>query len=62
MDVKRISHEEATIRSFRKDPAFARAYLADVLEDGSPMEIRTALRRVAKAQGMQKAPPGRKAC
>src|SRR5438045_922804 len=45
------SHEEATVESFRKDPAFAAEYLNAVLEDGSQEELLLALRRIAKAFG-----------
>lgn len=47
-----VSHEEATIESFRRDPAFAAAYLDDVLEDGDVHELPLALGRVAKAFGV----------
>jgi probable addiction module antidote protein len=45
------SHEEATIESFRKDPAFAAEYLSAVLEDGDQEELMLALRRMSKAFG-----------
>lgn len=45
------SHEEATIESFRKDPAFAAEYLNAVLEDGEQEELMLALRRMSKAFG-----------
>ncbi len=51
MKMKSISHEEATVKSFQKDPDFALAYLADVLEDGDLPEIFMALRRVVEARG-----------
>ena len=34
-----ISHEEATIQSFRRDPEFAAEYLNDVIEDGEQANI-----------------------
>ena len=34
-----ISHEEATIRSFMRDPEFAAYYLQTVLQDGDADEI-----------------------
>lgn len=45
------SHEEATVESFRKDPAFAAEYLNCVLEDGDQEELMLALRRMSKAFG-----------
>lgn len=45
------SHEEATVESFRKDPAFAAEYLNAVLEDGDQEELMLALRRMSKAFG-----------
>ena len=48
-----ISHEEATIESFRRDPDYAAEYLNAVLEDGDQKELMLALRRVASAFGMK---------
>ncbi|MDR2819274.1 MAG: addiction module antidote protein [Desulfovibrio sp.] len=48
-----ISHEEATIASFRRDPDFAAEYLNTVLEDGTQEELMLALRRIAEAFGMK---------
>lgn len=45
------SHEDATVESFRKDPAFAAEYLNSVLEDGDQKELMLVLRRMAKALG-----------
>ena len=45
------SHEEATVESLRKDPAFAAEYLNSVLEDGDQEELMLALRRMSKAFG-----------
>ncbi len=45
------SHEDATVESFRKDPAFAAEYLNSVLEDGDQEELMLVLRRMAKALG-----------
>ena len=47
------SHEEATIESFRKDPAYAAEYLNAVLEDGTQEELMLALRRIGSAFGMK---------
>lgn len=44
-------HDEATIESFRKDPAFAAEYLNTVLEEGDQEELLLALRYIAKAFG-----------
>ena len=44
-----ISHEEATIPSFRGDPEFAAEYLNDVIEDGEQEEILLAFRRISQA-------------
>ncbi|MFI3271680.1 MAG: addiction module antidote protein [Pseudomonadota bacterium] len=48
-----ISHEDATIASFKKDPVFAAEYLNAVLEDGDQEELMLALRRIATAFGMR---------
>jgi probable addiction module antidote protein len=45
------SHEEATVESLRKDPAYAAEYLNAVLEDGDQEELMLALRRLAEAFG-----------
>jgi probable addiction module antidote protein len=45
------SHEEATVESFRKDPALAAEYLNAVLEDGDQKELMLALRRMSEAFG-----------
>ena len=45
------SHEDATVESFRKDPAFAAEYLNSVLENGDQEELMLALRRLAEAFG-----------
>jgi probable addiction module antidote protein len=45
------SHEEATMESFRRDPAFAAEYLNSALEDGDQEELMLALRRMSKAFG-----------
>ena len=45
------SHEDATVVSFRKDPAFATEYLNSVLEDGDQKELMLALRRMSTAFG-----------
>lgn len=45
------SHEEATIESFRRDPAFAADYLSSVLEDGDQEDLMLALQRMPEAFG-----------
>ena len=53
------SHEEATIESFRKDPAFAAEYLNAVLEDGDQEELMLAIHAVCpKLLGAFKNSPG----
>jgi len=51
MRAKFLSHEEATIESFRRDPQFAAEYLNTILEEGDQQELMTALRYMAKAFG-----------
>ena len=51
MSGKSKAHEDATIESFRRDPAFAAEYLNAVLEDGDQTELLTALRYMAGAFG-----------
>ena len=51
MGSKSKAHEDATIESFRRDPAFAAEYLNAVLEDGDQTELLTALRYMAGAFG-----------
>ena len=53
MDKPYISHEEATVQSFKRDPEFAAEYLNAVLEDGSQEELMIALRRIAEAFGVR---------
>src|ERR1044072_4664782 len=48
---KSRNHEEATIESFRKAPAFAAEYLNSILEDGDQEELMLALRRMSQAFG-----------
>ena len=50
MRISTISHEEATIRSFVRDPDLAEAYLEEVLSDGDMDEVRRAKRRVEEAR------------
>jgi probable addiction module antidote protein len=45
------SHEDATIESLRKDPAFAAEYLNSILEDGDQKKLMLALRRMSRAFG-----------
>lgn len=42
------SHEDATVESFRRDPALAAEYLNSILEDGDQEELMLALRRWLK--------------
>jgi len=48
-----VSHKEATVESFRKDPTYAAEYLNAVLEDGTQEELMLALRRIGSAFGMK---------
>ncbi len=45
------SHEDATVESFRKNPAFAAEYLNAIFEDGDQEELMLALRRMSQAFG-----------
>ncbi len=45
------THEEATIKMFRSDPALAAEYLNSVLEDGDEVDLMLALRSLSKAYG-----------
>ena len=45
------SHEEATVESFRKNPAFAAEYLNTILEEGDQEELLLTLRRMSQAFG-----------
>ncbi|MEX0803773.1 MAG: addiction module antidote protein [Candidatus Binatia bacterium] len=45
------NHEEATVESFQRDPAFAAEYLNSILEDGDQEELMLALRRMSEAFG-----------
>jgi probable addiction module antidote protein len=53
-----VSHEDAEIREFRKDPERARAYLNAAIqvafEENDPELVLTALAGVAKAAGMSR--------
>lgn len=51
MSKPRVSHEKATIESFRRDPKFAAKYVNSVLENGDRAELLVALRRMAVAYG-----------
>lgn len=44
-------HDDATVESLGKNPAFAAEYLNAVLDDGDVNELLIALRRVARAFG-----------
>lgn len=48
-----VTHEEATIASFRNDPEYAAEYLNDVLEYGDQEELMLALRRIGQAYGVK---------
>lgn len=48
-----ISHEEATIESFKNDLEYAVKYLNAVLEDGTQEELMLALGRIASTYGMK---------
>ena len=45
-----ITHEEATIRSFMRDPEFAQALLHDAIADGDTKEIEKIQHRITEAQ------------
>ena len=47
-------HEEATIQSFKRDPAFAAEYLNAVLEDGTREELLLARRRLEFSGSMSR--------
>lgn len=47
--VNYISHREATIQSFRRDPELAKLYLESVIADGDIDEIRRAEEWVSEA-------------
>lgn len=49
--MKDRAHDEATAELFQKDPAFALAYLDNVLEEGDQAELMIALRQLSKAYG-----------
>jgi len=51
------SHEDATVESFRKNPAFAAEYLNTILEDGDQEELMLALRRMSEVFGGYKNSP-----
>lgn len=46
-----LSHEEATIERFQRDPHLASEYLATVLKDGDEAELLQTLQQIAKAFG-----------
>ena len=50
MKISTISHEEATIRSFVRDPEFAEFFLKTVMDDGDINEIREAKSWVEEAR------------
>jgi probable addiction module antidote protein len=44
-------HDEAMAELFKEDPAFAAAYLNQLLQDGEPADLMIALRQMAQAHG-----------
>ena len=50
MIISTISHEEATIRSFMRDPEFAERLLKEVIADGDCNEICRVRRRIDEAR------------
>jgi probable addiction module antidote protein len=47
-----VSHDEATVRELRENPAFAAEYLRAAIEDDAePKVLLIALRRIAEARG-----------
>ncbi len=50
MSVGYITHEEATIQSFMRDPEFAEYALNDAIKEGDIDEIRTVWHRIQKAK------------
>ena len=50
MEVGFITHEEATIQSFMRDPEFAEYALNDAIEEGDIDDIRTTWRRIQEAK------------
>lgn len=53
------SHDDATVESFARDPAYAAEYLKAVLEDGDAAELRVATTRVSRAFGGRSTAPRR---
>ena len=51
------SHEDATVESFRKNPAFAAEYFSTILEDGDQEELMLTLRRMSEVFGGYKSSP-----
>ncbi len=58
MIISTISNEEATIRSFMRDPEFAEYFLKDVIADGNLEEIREVKEWIdearARVRGMER--------
>lgn len=44
--MKDVSHDEAMASVFRDDPEYAKAYVQQLIEDGEPGEIETAIRQL----------------
>ena len=49
--MKDRAHDESMAELFREDPAFARQYLNDVLDEGDQADLLVALRQIAQAFG-----------
>ncbi|WP_421088387.1 hypothetical protein [Ralstonia mannitolilytica] len=49
--MKDRSHDEAMAELFREDPAFAAAYLNQLLQDGEAKDLLVAQRQMALAHG-----------
>lgn len=54
MEIGYITHEEATIQSFMRDPEFAEYALNDAIAEGDIEEIRTVWRRMNEAKTRSK--------
>ena len=50
MSVSYITHEEATIQSFMRDPEFAEYMLQDAIAEGDFVEVRKIQRRIGEAK------------
>ena len=50
MNIGYITHEEATIQSFMRDPEFAEYMLQDAIAEGDFIEVRKIQRRIDEAR------------